>query len=73
MKNKMRKVEFINMLKSCLLDDKEAVKALIAELLPLEDLDFHDQCFLLFLLGEYTRISENLYFPSFPIRETILG
>lgn len=62
MKNKMRKVEFINMLKSCLLDDKEAVKALIAELLPLEDLDFHDQCFLLFLLGEYTRISENLYF-----------
>lgn len=62
MKNKMRKTEFVNMLKFCLTGNIESVKSLITKLLPTEELDFHDQCLLLFLIGEYTRISENLYF-----------
>lgn len=59
MKNKSRKVQFIHMFRLCLREEVERVRAFLIGTLNEENLDFHDQCMTLFLLGEYTRISGN--------------
>ena len=62
MKNKERKVKFINMLKSCITGEISGIREKLDSLLKKTDLDFQDECFLLFLIGEYTRISEDMFF-----------
>lgn len=62
MKNKKWKQELLNMLKSCIQENVQDLKEPLKQLLEEKNTDFHDQCLILFLVGEYTRISGDHFF-----------
>lgn len=60
MKNKERIIKMLYMLRDCICEKTEGILPPLKELLAKTDLDYHEICFLLFLVGEYTRISEDM-------------
>lgn len=60
MKNRERIIKMLYMLKDCLCDKTEEILPLLKELLAKTDLNYQETCFLLFLVGEYTRISGDM-------------
>ena len=60
MKNKERKVRLINMIRSCIREEAEPIFHDLKALLEADDLDYHETCLVLFLTGEYTRISGDM-------------
>lgn len=62
MNHKIQKVQFIELLKSSMIGKTDDIKVGLEEALNKENLDFHDTCMWLFLLGEYTRLSGDLFF-----------
>ncbi len=62
MKNKEQKVRLIQMLRCCIKEETEGMGHKLHELLSGEVSDFHEQCLILFLAGEYMRISGDLEF-----------
>ncbi len=59
MKNKERKIRLLEMVKSCIREEVSKLLPELEELLKSADLDYHEKCFVLFLIGEYTRISQD--------------
>ena len=62
MRNKKWKLELLNMLKSCIQEKVQDLKEPLEQFLEEKNTDFHDQCLILFLVGEYTRISGDHFF-----------
>ncbi len=60
MKNKERKVRLIDMIRSCIREEAEPIFHDLKALLEADDLDYHETCLVLFLTGEYTRISGDM-------------
>lgn len=57
MRNKEQKVKLIQMLRSCIRGEIQELGDHLSALISGSELDFHEQCLVLFLTGEYIRIS----------------
>ena len=62
MRNKKWKLDLLNMLRFCIQEKVQDLKASLEEFLEETHTDFHDRCLILFLVGEYTRISGDYFF-----------
>lgn len=62
MRNKKWKLDLLKMLRLCIQEKVQDLKASLEELLEETHTDFHDRCLILFLVGEYTRISGDYFF-----------
>ncbi len=60
MKNREYIIKMLYMLKDCIGDKTDGMLPLLKELLAKVDLNYQESCLLLFLVGEYTRISGDM-------------
>lgn len=62
MKNREWKERFLRMLCRCMKEEALEIKNDLESYIRNGSEDFHDQCMVLFLVGEYTRITKDFYF-----------
>ena len=60
MKNKEHIIDMLFMLRDCICEKTDGMLPRLKELLRKTELNYQEICFLLFLVGEYTRISEDM-------------